>query len=147
MNTTLQTEHNPALDDVAALAGDWDMEISNAAFLPDPADKVSRPVSFEWLENGAYLLLRMGAEALWLIGRDDTSLVYTVLYFDARKVSRIYQMSYSGNLWKMWRDTPEFSQRYEARLSPDGNTITATWEKASDGNDWEHDFDVTFRRK
>lgn len=147
MNTTLQQIHNPALDDIAALTGDWEMEISNAAFLPDPADKVSRPVSFEWLENGAYLLLRMGAEALWLIGRDDTSLAYTVLYYDARKVSRIYEMSYSGHVWKMWRDTPEFSQRYEARLSSDGNTIIATWEKASDGNDWEHDFDVTFRRK
>ncbi len=55
-------------------------------------------------------------------------------------------MSFSGNLWKLWRHSPGFSQRFEGRISKDGNTITAEWEKSNDGRTWEHDFDVTYTR-
>ncbi|HWE64215.1 MAG TPA: hypothetical protein VHB98_21090, partial [Chloroflexota bacterium] len=64
------------------------MELSNAAFLPQPSDTARGQVSFEWLENGAFLLMRMG-DALWLISRDDAQPRYTVFYYDARTVSRV----------------------------------------------------------
>ena len=145
-------ETNPSLEPVAGLAGDWDMELSNAAFLPTTSDTVHLPASVEWLENGAFLLLRMGdkppnpAAALWLIGRDQASEGYKVLYYDSRQVSRIYEMSFSAGTWKMWRESPGFSQRYEARVSADGRTIAGRWEKSTDGITWEHDFDVTYTR-
>ena len=31
-------------------------------------------------------------------------------------------------------------------FSPDGNTISGTWEKRFDGAGWEHDFALTYRR-
>ena len=144
--------HNPALEDLEVLVGDWDMELSNASFLPGPSDTVSGHVSFEWLENGAFLVLYMGdkpdgmPDAIWLIGRDESAPTYTVLYYDSRKVSRVYEMSFSEGTWKMWRNSPGFSQRYEANLSKDGHTIAASWEKSLDGKKWEHDFDITFTR-
>jgi hypothetical protein len=49
-------------------------------------------------------------------------------------------------VWKMWREAPGFWQRYEGRVSQDGKTITARWEKSSDGSAWEHDFDVTYTK-
>ncbi len=55
-------------------------------------------------------------------------------------------MNFSDGVWQMWREAPGFWQRYEGRLSNDGNTITARWEKSSDGAAWEHDFDVTYRK-
>ena len=71
---------------------------------------------------------------------------YTVLYYDAQSVSRIYEMSFSESEWKMWRNSPNFSQRYEGQISKDGNTIAARWEKSSDGTTWEHDFNITYTR-
>ena len=44
---------NPALADLQFLAGAWDMELSQASFLPDPDAKVHGSVRFEWIEQGA----------------------------------------------------------------------------------------------
>jgi hypothetical protein len=85
-------------------------------------------------------------DAIWLIGRDESTPNYSVLYYDNRKVSRVYEMSFSDGAWKMWRNSPGFSQRFEGKFSKDGNTITARWEKSSDGSTWEHDFDVVYTR-
>ena len=137
---------NPQLSDLDFLVGDWEMELSNAAFLPHPPDTVRGRVSFEWIENGAFLLMRMGADALWLISRDEVQPLYTVLYFDTRAVSRVYAMRFADKTWTMWRDSAQFSQRFTGRVSEDGRTITAEWRKRSEQHEWEHDFDVTYRR-
>lgn len=143
---------NPSLKDLQVLIGGWEMELSNAAFLPNPSDTVKGDVRFEWLEDGAFLLMRIGDQspgtpwALWLINRDDASSDYKVFYYDDRKVSRIYEMSFSNQVWKLWRQSPDFSQRFEGNISQDGEKIVATWEKSEDGKNWEHDFDVTYTR-
>jgi hypothetical protein len=143
---------NPALQALAVLVGEWEMTLSNAPFLPGPSDSVKGLVSFEWVQEGAFLLMRMGDKppgppaALWLIGRDESAPNYTVLYYDARGVSRVYAMTFSEGVWKMWREAPGFWQRYEGAVSQNGQTITAHWEKSSDGARWEHDFDVTYSR-
>jgi hypothetical protein len=140
---------NSALKQLEALVGVWDTEISEASFLPDPSGKISMQVSVEWLESGAFLIIRFPIsppDSIWIIGRDDSSEHYTVLYFDSRKVSRIYNMSFNNGLWKIWLDSPNFSQRFEGKLSEDGNTIHAHWEKSSDGKTWEHDFNLTYKK-
>ena len=143
---------NPALQALAFLAGEWEMELSNAPFLPSPSDTIKGRVAFAWVQDGAFLVMRMGDKppspptASWLIGRDEATPNYIVLYYDARSVSRIYAMSFSDRVWKMWREAPGFSQRYEGTVSTDGMTITAHWEKSSDGVTWEHDFDVTYTK-
>ncbi len=98
------------------------------------------------------MLLRMGDKppsppvAMWLIARDEAATNYTVLYYDARSVSRVYAMSFLEHVWKMWRESPGFWQRFEGTVSQNGQTITACWEKSSDGTTWEHDFDVTYTK-
>jgi hypothetical protein len=143
-------ELNPALKSLEGLVGEWEMELSNASFLPRSSDTVKGPpVSFSWGEDGAFLLMRMGnkppgpPQALWLIHRDESAPNYTVLYYDARSVSRVYEMSWQDQVWKMWREAPGFWQRYEGTVSKGGKTMTAHWEKSADGSRWEHDFDVT----
>lgn len=143
---------NPALKDLEFLIGKWEMVLSNAAFLPDRSATVKGEVSFEWLEDGAFLIMRMGGNpstsqgAIWLINRDESSSDYKVFYYDDRKVSRIYEMSFTDNLWKLWRRSPNFSQRFEGKISKDSYKILAKWEKSEDGQKWEHDFDVTYTR-
>jgi hypothetical protein len=147
MTTTNTSKFNPALKQLAVLVGDWEMELSNASFLPNPSDTMKGAVSFAWMAKGAFLCMRMGSNALWLISRDEAEADYKVFYYDARKVSRIYEMTFSDRVWKMWRNSPTFSQRYEGKMSDDGQSITARWEKSDDGNLWEHDFNVTYTRK
>jgi hypothetical protein len=149
---TPPSQPNPALKSLEVLVGDWEVELSNASFLPNPSDTATGHVSFEWLQDGAFLMMRMGdnlsaaPDATWLIGRDDSTPNYTVLYYDSRGVSRIYQMSFSDSVWKMWREAPGFSQRFEGKVSNDGKTITARWEKSPDGTTWQHDFDLTYTK-
>lgn len=139
---------NPALADLQFLAGAWDMELSEASFLPDPDAKVNGSVTFEWIEQGAALVMRMGDVASWIIGRDDSEQDYHVLYADDRGVSRVYQMSLTGGSWRMWRDTPEFSQRFDAKVAPGEAEINGSWQKSVDGGKtWEHDFKVRYTRR
>jgi len=124
---------NPTLKRLSALIGNWDMELSRASFLLHPQTKVHGPASFNWIENGAFLIMYQGEkedpQATWLIGRDESDDSFKVLYFDAREVSRIYEMSFKNGVWKMWRNAPGFSQRFKGVLSKNHNTITAEWEK------------------
>ena len=69
-----------------------------------------------------------------------------MLYFDSRGVSRVYQMSLSDGVWKMWREAPGFSQRFMGTWSSDGRTIRGRWEESGDGSHWEHDFDLTYTK-
>jgi hypothetical protein len=85
--------------------------------------------------------------ATWFISRDDDSAHYTVFYIDDRRVSRVYDMSFEKGKWKIWRNAPGFSQRFVGKLDKDGKTIKAYWEKSTNGEEWEHDFDVTYIRE
>ena len=75
------------------LVGVWDVEISNATFLPDRTATVHARTSFEWIEDGAFLVIRQGSKAsgapysIWFIGRDEGAEEYVALYVDDRRVS------------------------------------------------------------
>ena len=85
--------------------------------------------------------------ATWIIGRDESESDYCVLYTDDRGVSRVYRMSFSDRTWRMWRDTPEFAQRFDAEVGPSQAEITGSWQKSADGGKtWEHDFMVHYSR-
>ena len=145
-------EHNPALKDLEGLVGDWEMELSQSSFLHSPSDTIKGHVSFAWAQQGALLEMRMGDKppgppaALWLMCRDEATPDYTVLYYDSRSVSRVYAMSFADGVWKMWREAPGFWQRFEGAVGQDGKTITAHWERSSDGVAWVHDFDLTYTK-
>lgn len=143
----------PALSELAPLVGTWRLVLWGGSFLPDPEQRVDAGlVRFEWIEDGAALVMRQGGDdnappaARMIIGRDQDEDHYTVLYSDARGVSRVYHMSFGAGRWRLWRDNPSFAQRFEASLSDDGARMTAHWEKAFDGGPWEHDFNLEYSR-
>jgi hypothetical protein len=143
---------NPALKPIEVLIGKWEVELSNASFLSNKLDKLKMTATFELLENGNFIIQRQGETPLpwskWIISRDDSEQNYFMLYFDDRGVSRRYEMSFKDSVWKIWRQAPGFWQRFEGKISNDGKTITAYWEKSTNnGKDWEHDFDLTYKRK
>lgn len=142
---------NPALADLQFLTGAWDVELSEASFLTEPTARLAASVIFEWIEQDAAMVMRMGDAgtpmATWIFGRDDAQSDYNVLYADDRGVSRVYNMSLSNGTWRMWRTTPEFSQRFEAQVNADQTQISGSWQKSFDGGiTWEHDFKVRYSR-
>ncbi len=142
VNDSLNKQTNPALKNLSRLVGKWDVEL---IFPADPASKTHVQAAFNWLEEGAFLVEHL-ATSTWIMGPDGSTETYSTLYHDERGVSRVYQMSLNGNLWKLWRNSPDFSQRFEGKFSKDDHTITAHWEKSSDGSTWEHDFDLTYTK-
>ena len=135
---------NPALEALDALVGEWTAEV------PQFGDAQGR-VTIDRSEGGAFLRIRSeppapAPAAVQLVGPDDSSELYTVLYYDTRGVSRVYRMTFDGGVWKMWRDAPGFDQRFTGTVSADGRTIQAAWEKSFDNQTWEHDFDITYTK-
>jgi len=130
------------LEDLGIFVGEWDLEL---VFPSDPENKVQGKVTFDWIEGEAFVIERLG-DSRWIMGPDDSSGEYSVLYHDGRGVSRVYQMSLDDITWEMSRISPGFSQRFEGRFNEQKTMITAHWEKSSDGSNWEHDFSLTYTK-
>ena len=135
---------NPALKPLQSLIGEWAVEVPQFPGEPGRA-------TFEWLEGGAYLRFHAEApdpapDATLIISRDESGDVYTVLHYDSRGVSRVYQMTLDDRTWKIWRNAPGFFQRFVGTLSQNGRTIRAAWQKSADGKNLEHDFDLIYTR-
>lgn len=114
-------------------------------------DSTTWQESFAWLENG-FIIWRAESVgefpgSVSVIGRNEVLDTYTMLYADDRGVSRVYDMSFSNGVLKLWREDPGFFQRFEGKLSDDHSTITGFWEAATEGADWKRDFDITYIRK
>jgi hypothetical protein len=138
-----------SLDQFEILVGEWTMEGIHPA-LPAAAHGHS---TFEWLKDKSLMAWRFEWEssgipsALSVIGHDNAAETCSMLYADERGVARIYHMSLDGSVWKMWRDSPGFSQRMTGMFSADGNTIVVHGELSHDGSSWEQDLDVTYSRQ
>ncbi|RPI93531.1 MAG: hypothetical protein EHM40_09505 [Chloroflexi bacterium] len=147
-----QQPSNPALERLGVFIGEWNTQITSMSFDPNPSAIARGRTSFDWLEAGAFLIQHSEVpdtafpRGIAVIGPDDAAETYGMLYFDSRGVSRIYQMSLHGNVWKIWRDFPGFPQRFIGTFSGDHNIITARWEKSGDGSNWELDFNLTYTR-
>jgi hypothetical protein len=140
---------NPALKPFSVLIGNWKTTGTHGQ-LPDTT--LHGHTSFEWLEHGAFLLMRSTVDdprvprTIAIIGSDDAEAECYMLTFDERGVSRKYEVSLANNRWKWWRNAQGFQQRYEALIQEDGNTMIGRGELSKDGVSWEKDLDLTYQR-
>ena len=141
--------------------GAWRIETSLPEAQPGRA-------TFEWMPGQRFLVERWGfpptapegVEAvdgggipvgIAIIGPDPDGEGFLQHYFDSRGVARVYRMSLADGVWKLWRNSPDFSpadfsQRFEGSFNEDGLTIECRWEISHDGERWEHDFDLTYTK-
>ena len=142
-------EPNPALERLDPLVGECTIE---GTVPSDPPLAVRGRATFEWLTGGSFLVQSWDVahpdfpDGIAIIGSNASAEAFRQHYFDSRGVFRVYEMSLRDNVWKLWRDSPNFSQRFTGTFSDDGKTITGRWEKSSDGSNWEHDFDLTYMK-
>ena len=138
-----------ALRALEPLVGEWTVEARWPSGEVWPGGGTT---TFEWHPSGAHLVERGTVELpeapdnLSVIGCDGASGTYVQLYSDERGVCRVYQMSIGDGVWRLWRDGEPFAQRFTGTFSDDGNTITARWEAAEDGETFRTDFDLVYRR-
>ena len=144
-----RTLPNPALQPFRVLIGHWQTTGTHGQ-LPDTP--LHGQTSFEWLEQGAFVLMRSQMDdprvprTIAIIGSDDAEGSYYLLTFDERGVSRKYDMTLQNNLWQWWRNALGFLQRYEVRIAEDGQTLIGRGELSKDGVSWEPDLDLTYTR-
>ncbi len=140
---------NPALSPLKALIGEW-KTVGKHPMLPGVI--LNGQTSFEWLEKGAFLMMRNHIDhkdfpdGIAIIGSDDSAEAYSMIYFDEREVSRNYTTTLKDNIWIWSRNDPEFSQRFTGRISDDGNTIVSHGEMSKNGKPWEKDLELTYTR-
>lgn len=140
---------NPALESFRALIGTWDT-IGTHGLVSDTI--LHGRTSFEWLENGAFLIMRSEIDdprfpqGIAIFGSDDTEEEHYMLTFDERGVSRKHEVTLRENIWKWWRNAPGFFQRYEGIIVDNGNTIIGKGELSKDGLSWEKDLNLTYKR-
>jgi hypothetical protein len=88
-------------------------------------------------------------DGLAIIGVDPRREIYQQHYFDFRGAARVYEMTFDGAVWKLWRESADFSpldfsQRFTGTFSDDPKAITGSWETSTDGACWNHDFALTY---
>ena len=135
------------LEPLQALVGTWTIEATHPAF---PSTVVGGRADFEWLEGERFLLQRSRADhpefpdSLIVFGAEEDHL--SMNYFDSRGVHRVYGASFDDGVWRMWRHSPGFSQRFAGTFSEDGDAIDGLWKLSRDDTTWDDDLKITFRR-
>jgi hypothetical protein len=140
---------NPALKPLSFLIGEWTTVGTHGLV---PGTTYHGRTSFEWLEGGAFLMMRSAIDepdipsGIAIFGSDDDLGEYFMLYFDERGVSRRHDVSLHDNVLKWWRTAPGFSQRNTLTIENGGRTMVGKGELSKDGVSWEKDLDLTYTR-
>jgi hypothetical protein len=142
----MRTNH-AELQPFDTLVGEWTTEATHPAV---PGTIVRGHARFEWLEGGRFLIQRSRndhpdfPDAIAIVGAFDDRL--QMHYFDSRGVYRIYETSFDDGVWRLWRDAPEFSQRFEGTFDDGGDTIRGLSRLSRDDETWDDDLAITYRR-
>jgi hypothetical protein len=137
-----------------AFVGEWSME---AVFPNAPPTDIRGQTTFEWMPGRRFLIQRWeiphpdAPDGIAIIGQGQDSHTYLQHYFDSRGVARVYEMGFANGVWRLSRQSPDFSplsfsQRFVGTFKDDNKTIEGRWETSRDGSTWEHDFDLRYTR-
>ena len=152
-----------ALKRLDRLVGTWTTEATHPAL---PGVVVHGTTVAEWIEGERFLMLRARTDhpdfpdGLLVIGftdRDraggasgppaaDSDQQLTIHYFDSRGVFRVLETAVDDDTWRIWRDSPGFSQRFTGTFADRGKTIAGQWQLRRDDVHWNDDLKITYRR-
>jgi hypothetical protein len=137
------------LEQLRPLLGQWTVE----AVIPQaPPSEERGHTIFQWGPGEAFLVQRWevpfdaAPDGVAIVAVDEESGNLIQHYFDSRGVVRQYATSIEDGVWSLRKLTAGFAQRFHAEFSADGDTIGGAWEKSDDGESWEHDFTLIYRR-
>jgi hypothetical protein len=140
-------KRNPALTSFEVLVGEWQTTGSHPYI---PHVELHGRVSFEWIEGGAFLMIRSEIDnpkfpdGIAIIGSDDDARAYYMIYFDERGISRKYDVSITKDQLTWWRNDTKFSQRFTMTIEQD--KLASHGEMSRDGGAWEQDLSLNYTR-
>ena len=140
---------NPALEPLTPLIGRWRTTGTHPLI---PGTTFHGRTSFEWIENGAFVLMRSEIDepeipsAVAFIGSDDAAGTLTMIYFDERDISRRYTVEAAEGEMRWHRDEAGFAQRMEVKIAADGTRLDAHGTMSHNGGAWEDDLQLTYER-
>jgi len=140
---------NRALVRLTPLVGQWRTTGTHPFF---PGLVFHGRTSFEWHENGAFMLMRSEIDepeipsAVAVIGSDDAAGTFTMIYFDERGISRRYAVEVIDSEVRWHRDEAGFAQRMVITIAADGSLLNAQGTMAHDGGAWEDDLQLAYQR-
>ncbi|MBP1950242.1 hypothetical protein [Virgibacillus litoralis] len=134
--------------------GEWEIEVIHPHF---QTNSIYGQTKFDWMEREKFMVQRISINqpefpsSTIVYDYDCITGSYLQHYFDSRGVTRLYNMSFENNYWKLWRETSDFSQldfcqRFVGEINESGDTIQSSWETSHDGSQWEHDFRLIYRK-
>jgi hypothetical protein len=145
------------------LLGNWSTEMTHPAM---PGVLVRGSVEVDWLEGKRFLIHRARTDhsdfpaSISIIGfmdrdregekpnnGDEGEPRLCMHYFDSRGVFRVYETSFDSDTWRLWRDSPKFSQRFAGVVSSGGDGVDGRWEVSEDGVSWASDLEIRYRRR
>jgi hypothetical protein len=108
--------------------------------------------TFDWHEGGAFVVMRSEIDepdipsGIAIFGNDPEAAALSMVYFDERKVARLYEAMLQPQVLRWSRSTPKFSQRNTITIARDGSTMHGVGEMSKDGGPWGPDLELTYTR-
>jgi len=137
---------NPRLQGLSPFIGVWRTEGSHPLM---PGQALQGRTSFAWHQGGAFVIMHSEMQqpevppGVAVIGSDDDGRIM-MIYFDARGVSRHYEVSLEGGGMRWKRDDPKISQRMTLTLGEDGRSVRQVGEISEGGGPWQDDLALTY---
>ena len=119
---------NPHVERLSAFIGEWSIE---AAFPGARPTGVRGRTVFEWMRGRQFVVQRWevprpdAPDGIAIIGFVEARETYLQHYFDSRGVARVYEMSFSNGVWKLRRNSADFSPLDFSRASRASSVTTA----------------------
>jgi len=139
---------NPALAPLEFLVGEWRTTGTHPMV---PGASLDGRTSFSWHEGGAFLVMRSQVDhpqfpdGVAIVGSDDSSGGFSMLYFDERGISRILAVTV-GDRSATWRhEDPQFAQ--SLTIEADGERLVSKGRMSRKGGEWEDDLSQVFTRE
>jgi hypothetical protein len=140
---------NPALQPLAFLIGEW---TTTGTHPLEPGESLPGRASFAWHEGGAFLIMRAQIDeprfpdGLAIIASDSVGGRFSMIYFDERGVSRLFDVEVGEGRVTWSRDDPKLAQSVTITAEDGGATLVSRGRMSQEGGPWGDDLSQVFRR-
>lgn len=138
---------NPRLQPLRFLVGEWRATATH----PMLEGSFDGTTTFAWSDGGAFLVMRSHfdqpdvPDGVAYLGSDDKAGTFTLIYFDEREVSRVYEVEVGDGTVTWRRDDPELAQSMTFTRQDDG-TIVSQGRMSQNRGPWGDDLSAYYSR-
>ena len=132
---------------LAPFIGTWQTTGATRASAGESSHRIEAVDTYEWMEGGYFILHRIESKkptaftGLEVIGADAGG-GYFLHHYDSNGARIVSKGEIAGREWRVVAKT----ERFTGTISEDGQTISGSWDRSTDGKSWEPWMDITLRK-